>query len=73
SLADTINMLAQTNLQLILITHRFDEIVPSVTHVLLLKQGQIYKAGKKDVVFRPRTIEQAYEMDKPALQLEPQA
>ena len=73
SLADTINMLAQTDLQLILITHRFDEIVPSVTHVLLLKQGQIYEAGKKDVVFRPRTIEQAYEMDKPALQLEPQA
>jgi molybdate transport system ATP-binding protein len=73
SLAATINTLAQTNLQLILITHRFDEIVPSITHVLLLKQGQIYKAGKKEAVFRPKIIEQAYEMDKPAHQLDPQA
>jgi molybdate transport system ATP-binding protein len=58
---------------LILITHRFDEILPSVTHILLLKQGQIYKAGKKEAVFRPKIIEQAYEMDKPAHQLDPQA
>jgi molybdate transport system ATP-binding protein len=73
SLAGTINTLAQTNLQLVLITHRFDEIVPSVTHVLLLKQGQIYKAGKKEAVFKPKIIAQAYEMDKPTPQLNPQA
>ncbi|MGD8963767.1 MAG: ATP-binding cassette domain-containing protein [Desulfobacterales bacterium] len=73
SLTDTINTLVQTKVQLILITHRFDEIVPSITHVVLLKQGQIYKAGEKDAVFRPETIEQAYELDRPALQLDPQA
>ncbi|MGD9237951.1 MAG: ATP-binding cassette domain-containing protein [Desulfobacterales bacterium] len=72
SLADTINTLAQTNVQLILITHRFDEILPSVTHILLLKQGQIYKAGKKEAVFRPKIVEQAYETDNPLLPLDPQ-
>ncbi|MGD1968586.1 MAG: ATP-binding cassette domain-containing protein [Desulfobacterales bacterium] len=72
SLADTINTLAQTDVQLILITHRFEEIVPNVSHVLLLKEGQIYKAGKKETVFRPKIVEGAYDMDKPAAQLEPQ-
>jgi len=73
SLAGTINTLAQTNVQLILITHRFDEIVPSITHVLLLKQGRIYKAGKRNAVFKPKFIEQAYEVDQPAPKLDPQA
>ncbi|MGD9349190.1 MAG: ATP-binding cassette domain-containing protein [Desulfobacterales bacterium] len=73
SLAATINTLAQASVQLILITHRFDEIVPSITHVLLLKQGQIFKAGHKNAVFKPEIIEQAYETDRPAHQLNPQA
>jgi molybdate transport system ATP-binding protein len=72
TLADTINTLAQSDVQLILITHRFAEIVPSITHVLLLKQGQIYKTGKKEAVFRPAIIEDVYEIDKPTLQPDPQ-
>ena len=63
SLADTINDLTRTNVQLILITHRFKEIVPSITHVLLLKQGRIYKAGRKEAVFTTDTINRVYEMD----------
>lgn len=72
SLADAINALAHTGIQLILITHRFEEIFPNVTHVLLLKQGQIYKAGKKEAVFRSEIIEDAYEVDNPSLQPDPQ-
>jgi len=72
SLADAINALAHAGIQLILITHRFEEIVPNVTHVLLLKQGQIYKAGKKEAVFRSEIIEDAYEVDNPSLQPDPQ-
>lgn len=73
SLADTINTLSQTKVQLILITHRFDEMVPSITHVMLLKQGQIHKAGQKNTVFNPETIKQAYEWDRTTLELDPQA
>ncbi|MBT8365445.1 MAG: ATP-binding cassette domain-containing protein, partial [Deltaproteobacteria bacterium] len=41
--------------------------------VLLLKQGRIYKAGKRNAVFKPKIIEQAYEVDQPAPKLDPQA
>ncbi|MDX1708110.1 MAG: ATP-binding cassette domain-containing protein, partial [Desulfobacterales bacterium] len=64
SLADSIDTLARSEVQLILITHRFEEIVPSVSHVMLFKQGQIHKAGPKDTVFRPDVIEDAYEMEQ---------
>jgi molybdate transport system ATP-binding protein len=63
SLADTINASTRTNIQLILITHRFEEMISNITHVLILKQGQIYKAGRKEDVFTPDNINRAYEMD----------
>jgi molybdate transport system ATP-binding protein len=66
SLANTINDLTRTHIQLILITHRFEEIISNITHVLLLKQGQIYKAGRKEDVFTPNNIKRAYEMDRHA-------
>ena len=64
SLADSINDLTRKGVQLILITHRFEEIIPSITHVLLLKQGRIYKAGLKEDVFTSENINRAYEMDR---------
>ena len=33
SLAETINDLMRENMQVILITHRFEEITPNITHV----------------------------------------
>ncbi len=71
-LADSINTLAQSEVQLILITHRFEEIVSSISHIMLLKEGQINKAGRKEVVFRPENIEDAYNMDQRSQQLDPQ-
>jgi molybdate transport system ATP-binding protein len=64
SLANTINELTRANIHLILITHRFEEIISNITHVLLLKQGQIYKAGRKEDVFTPDNIKRVYEMDR---------
>ena len=72
SLANTINDLTRTNIQLILITHRFEEIIPSITHVLLLKQGRIYKAGRKEEVFTADTIKRVYEMDRASDHPDPQ-
>ena len=72
SMADTIDTLARTGIQLILITHRFEEIVPSITHVMLLKEGQIFKAGPKKAVLKTDIIRRAYEMDKPSAQPDPQ-
>jgi len=71
SLAHTINKLTRTNIHLILITHRFEEIISNITHVLLLKQGRIYKTGRKEDVFTPDNIKRVYEMDKPSNQTDP--
>lgn len=35
---------------IIFVTHHLDEIVPSMTHVLALKKGEIVGQGKKDVL-----------------------
>jgi len=71
SLTDTINELTRTNIQLILITHRFEEIISNISHVMLLKQGRIYKAGRKKDVFTPDNINRAYEMDSASDQTDP--
>jgi len=36
--------------RLVLITHRFEEIPPGITHVLHMKNGEIFAAGKKEQV-----------------------
>jgi molybdate transport system ATP-binding protein len=71
SLANTINELMREKIHVIFITHRFVEIVPNITHVLLLKYGKIYKAGRKENVFTPDNINRVYEMDKPSDQPDP--
>jgi len=72
ALAETINELAAANLHLILITHRFEEMVPNISHVLLLKQGRIYLAGKKKTVFTPKNINRVYEINNASIQPDPQ-
>jgi molybdate transport system ATP-binding protein len=62
-LTDTINALAKTNIQLILITHRFEEIVQKITHVMLLKCGRIHMDGRKEDVFRSEVIDDVFEIE----------
>jgi molybdate transport system ATP-binding protein len=62
-LAEIINDLTRAKLHLILITHRFEEIVPNITHVLLLKQGKIFMDGRREDVFTPKIINQVYEIE----------
>jgi molybdate transport system ATP-binding protein len=63
ALAKIINDLMDANMHVILITHRFAEIVPNITHVLLLKYGQIFKGGKKEDVFTEANINRVYEIE----------
>jgi molybdate transport system ATP-binding protein len=65
-LTEAISALARDGIQLIMITHRFEEIVPEISHVMLLKQGQIYMAGRKENVFKPQIIDAVYETEKQA-------
>jgi len=44
----------------ILVTHHPEEIVPGITHVLLLRAGQVIAQGERDHVLRKRNLERAY-------------
>ena len=63
ALAKIINDLMVGNMHVILITHRFAEIVPNITHVLLLKYGKIFKSGKKEDIFTDTNINRVYEIE----------
>jgi molybdate transport system ATP-binding protein len=68
ALAKIINDLMGSNTQVILITHRFAEMVPNITHVLLLKNGKIFKSGKKENIFTAANINRVYEIDPRPIQ-----
>ena len=49
-LKENLNDLILSGVRLVLITHRFEEIPPGITHVLHLEDGEISAAGKKEQV-----------------------
>jgi molybdate transport system ATP-binding protein len=71
-LAGIINDLMGGNMQVILITHRFAEMVPNITHVLLLRHGKIFKSGKKEDIFTAANINRVYEIDPRPIQNYPE-
>ena len=62
SMAAVIDQLMQDTMRVILITHRFDEIAPNISHVLFLRNGEVRHAGKKEVIFRPEIIRDVYDI-----------
>jgi iron complex transport system ATP-binding protein len=44
----------------ILVTHHPEEIVPGITHVLLLRAGEVVAQGKREKVLTKRNLERAY-------------
>ncbi|MCB1085506.1 MAG: ATP-binding cassette domain-containing protein [Verrucomicrobiae bacterium] len=48
---------------LLLVTHHVEEIMPSVTHALILKDGQVLAAGEKTVALRSATMTEAFGTD----------
>jgi len=48
---------------LILVTHHVEEITPGFTHVLLLKEGQVFKAGPKEEVMNSKCLSEAFQSD----------
>ncbi len=45
---------------LILVTHHVEEITPSFTHVLVLKQGRIFASGKKAEILNSTVLSKAF-------------
>jgi iron complex transport system ATP-binding protein len=55
----TLEKLSKKGTNMIYVTHRIEEIMPSVTHVLFLKDGQISAQGKKDEMLKSETLSHA--------------
>jgi molybdate transport system ATP-binding protein len=60
SLAESINRLMTGSMRVILVVHRLEEIVRNITHVLLVKDGQLFLQGPKDEVLTSENISGLY-------------
>ena len=45
--------------QLIYVTHHIEEILPAITHILYLKDGTIFRQGKKDSMLKDEILSEA--------------
>jgi molybdate transport system ATP-binding protein len=63
SMAAVIDQLMQDSMRVILITHRFDEIAPNISHVLFLRNGEVCYIGKKEDILKPEIIREVYEIE----------
>jgi len=57
---NTIAGLIDGGTQLILVTHRFDEITSSISHVLCLKDGTVFLKGEREKVLTQEQIDRLY-------------
>jgi iron complex transport system ATP-binding protein len=63
TLLKAINKIGEQDHQsLIYVTHYIEEIVPSITHVLLMKEGKIIAQGKKEEVLTEDNLEAAFKV-----------
>ncbi len=56
---ETIEKLSQTDTRMIYVTHHIEEILPSITHVLYLKDGKVYRQGRKEDMLQEKVISEA--------------
>jgi molybdate transport system ATP-binding protein len=63
SVAAFISRLMRDGLQVILITHRIDEILPEISHVLMMTADGVQKTGAKQEVLQPEVFKRVYEID----------
>jgi molybdate transport system ATP-binding protein len=60
SLSESINHLMTGFVRIILVVHRLEEIVPQITHVLFIKEGQLFMQGPKEYLLTSENISQLY-------------
>ena len=59
-LSKLIDELMHSRMRVVLVTHRLEEIVPGITHVLFLKDGRVFDAGRKKSLLTPEKIQALY-------------
>ncbi len=59
-LAGALGRLAGTGLQLLLVSHRVEELIPEITHVLALRGGRVLWQGRRRRALTPRNLRRLY-------------
>ncbi|OPY84389.1 MAG: putative ABC transporter ATP-binding protein YlmA [Syntrophus sp. PtaU1.Bin208] len=57
SLAQAISVLMARGTQIILVTQRLEEVIPGISHVLIIREGQIALTGRREQVLRPEALQ----------------
>jgi molybdate transport system ATP-binding protein len=60
SLAESIDHLMTDSVRVILVVHRLEEIVPRTTHVLFIKEGQLFMQGPKEYLLTSENLSELY-------------
>jgi molybdate transport system ATP-binding protein len=61
-LTESIDLLLKHGIRVMLATHRMENLLPAFTHVIALKEGQVFCSGPRDQVLTPESIEQLYDL-----------
>ncbi|MBT5469340.1 MAG: ATP-binding cassette domain-containing protein [Nitrospina sp.] len=56
---DTVQKMSRKRTRMIYVTHRIEEIMPCFTHVLYLKDGKVFKQGRKEAMLNSTTLSSA--------------
>jgi molybdate transport system ATP-binding protein len=56
----SIDLLVQAGMQIVLATHRYENIMPAIGHILFLKEGRVFHLGKREQVFTADVIGQVF-------------
>ena len=59
-LIQSINRLMTGPMRVILVAHRLEEIVPNITHALLVKNGRLFLQGPKDDILTSENLSRLY-------------
>lgn len=59
----TMRRLTQSGTNLILVTHHLPEIIPEITRVVLMRDGQVFRDGPKEEVLTPAALSELFCMD----------
>jgi molybdate transport system ATP-binding protein len=65
SLTESIAALIDKGTQIILVTHRFEEIPNNISHVLCLKNCKVFCLGKREEILTAATINRLYDRKNP--------
>ncbi|ARD48217.1 ABC transporter ATP-binding protein [Sporosarcina sp. P33] len=59
---EALEIAAENDTHLVYVTHHIEELVPEITHVLLLKEGKVIAAGPKKEVLTDELLSETYQV-----------